>query len=37
MKENYIDILEKKIDFLIEILDGEQVDQYIKRCKENGI
>ena len=37
MKENYIDILEKKIDFLIEILDGEQVDQYIKWCKENGI
>ena len=30
MEENYTDILEKKIDFLIEILDGEQVDQYIK-------
>ena len=37
MKENYTDILEKKIDFLIEILEGEQVDQYIKWCKENGI
>ena len=37
MEENYTDILEKKIDFLTDILTEEQLDQYIKWCEENGI
>ena len=30
MEENYTDILEKKIDFLTNILTEEQINQYIK-------
>ena len=37
MEENYTDKLEKKIDFLTDILTEEQLDQYIKWCEENGI
>lgn len=37
MEKNYTDKLEKKIDFLTDILTGEQLDQYIKWCEENGI
>ena len=37
MEENYTDILEKKIDFLTDILTEEQLDQYINWCEENGI
>ena len=37
MEKNYTDKLEKKIDFLTDILTEEQLDQYIKWCEENGI
>ena len=36
-EKNYTDKLEKKIDFLTDILTEEQLDQYIKWCEENGI
>lgn len=37
MEENYTDILEKKIDFLTDILTEEQINQYIMWCDENDI
>lgn len=37
MEKNYTDKLEKKIDFLTDILTEEQINQYIKWCEENGI
>ena len=37
MEKNYTDKLEKKINFLTDILTEEQLDQYIKWCEENGI
>lgn len=37
MEKNYRDKLEKKIDFLTNILTEEQLDLYIKWCEENGI
>lgn len=37
MEKNYTDKLEKKIDFLTDILTEEQLDQYIKWFEENGI
>ena len=37
MEKNYTDKLEKKIDFLTDILTEGQLDQYIKWCEENGI
>ena len=37
MEKNYTDKLEKKIDFLTDILTEEQLDQYIKWREENGI
>ena len=37
MEKNYTDKLEKKIDFLTDILTEEQLDRYIKWCEENGI
>ena len=37
MEKNYTDKLEKKIDFLTDILTEEQLDQYIKWCEENSI
>ena len=37
MEKNYTDKLEKKIDFLTDILTEEQLDQYNMWCEENGI
>lgn len=34
-EESYSDILEKKIEFLTDILTDEQVDEYIQWCDEN--
>lgn len=34
-EESYTDILEKKIEFLTDILTDEQVDEYVQWCDEN--
>ena len=34
-EESYTDILEKKIEFLTDILTDEQVDEYVQWCNEN--